>query len=129
MPLAFPLAILLMAVLFGCTPSARSLFAAPADSRPVETTAAALSCGGRLTKGLAEVVEINASQVWLRFYPGDQLFAWSRADSMMFGAQVGDELRAVRRDATSGPCERVRFEIVDGALIGPSAEEIGGSGA
>src|SRR5690606_25922959 len=87
MPLAFPLSMILMAVLLGCTPSVRSPLAAPADASASVSKTADRICRGPV-KGVAEVVELDTSQVWLRFYPGDQLFSLSRLDSRVLGCAL-----------------------------------------
>lgn len=127
MPLAFPLSMILMAVLLGCTPSVRSPLAAPADAPASVSKTADRICRGPV-KGVAEVVELDASQVWLRFYPGDQLFSLSRLDSRVLGVRLGDELRAKYWQASGDACETARFELVDEVIIESAAVEVGGVG-
>lgn len=121
MPSARPLLFVSVVLLFGCTPSVRSSFAAPVDSSDADLAEAEASCLGRQTKGIAEVVAMDTTRVWLRFYPGDQLFEHPRGEGALFGVRMGEEFRAIRGDN----CGRLSFKIVDENLIDSGVEWAG----
>ena len=69
-------------------------------------------CVYESTKGVAEVIEINAKQITFKFYPGDRLFTLPAKAITNNGISLQQELKAIIRTPLSGPCENTEFELL-----------------